>query len=71
VNVCPFQGSRTIRTEEAVLITLARFSPLLAKNVEVGEGKSMKTKKEKTENETPAVDFSDGVSEESSDSDSD
>jgi len=69
--VCPFQGSRTIRTEEAVLITLARFSPLLAKNVEVGEGKSMKTKKEKTENETPAVDFSDGVSEESSDSDSD
>ena len=30
VNVCPRQGSRTIRTEEAVLITLARLqAPIL------------------------------------------
>ena len=29
VNVCPYQGSRTIRTEEAVLITLAKYSSLL------------------------------------------
>lgn len=27
VNTCPGQGSRTIRTEEAVLITLARLRP--------------------------------------------
>lgn len=29
VNICPLQGSRTIRTEEAVLIGLAKFNPLL------------------------------------------
>ena len=32
VNVCPFQGSRTIRTEEAVLISLARLSPFVSAN---------------------------------------
>jgi hypothetical protein len=31
LNTCPFQGSRTIRTEEAVLITLATLSPLVAR----------------------------------------
>jgi hypothetical protein len=31
INVCPFQGSRTIRSEEAILITLAKLSPLLAR----------------------------------------
>lgn len=30
VNICPFQGSRTIRTEEAVMIGLSKLSPLLA-----------------------------------------
>jgi predicted SPOUT superfamily RNA methylase MTH1 len=29
VNVCQFQGSRTIRTEEAVLISLSRLRPFL------------------------------------------
>jgi predicted SPOUT superfamily RNA methylase MTH1 len=29
VNICPYQGSRTIRTEEAILITLAKLSPFL------------------------------------------
>jgi methyltransferase len=29
VNICPYQGSRTIRTEEAILITLAKLSPQL------------------------------------------
>ena len=29
INVCKYQGSRTIRTEEAVLISLAKLSPLL------------------------------------------
>lgn len=32
VNICPFQGSRTIRTEEAVLISLARLSPFVSRN---------------------------------------
>jgi len=27
VNICPYQGSRTVRTEEAILMSLARFSP--------------------------------------------
>ena len=39
VNMIPFQGSRTVRTEEAVLISLARLSPFLNKNVDVKEGK--------------------------------
>ena len=30
LNICPNQGTRTIRTEEAVLITLARLSPELS-----------------------------------------
>jgi len=34
VNTCPFQGSRTIRSEEAVLISLARLRPFILKNDE-------------------------------------
>jgi len=30
VNICPFQGSRTIRTEEALLITMTALRPRLA-----------------------------------------
>ncbi|CAM9213912.1 unnamed protein product [Phaeothamnion confervicola] len=33
VNTCPEQGSRTIRTEEAVLLSLARLRPAVARNV--------------------------------------
>lgn len=32
VNTCPGQGSRTIRTEEAVLITLARLRQHVLEN---------------------------------------
>lgn len=32
VNTCPGQGSRTIRTEEAVLITLARMRAHVLRN---------------------------------------
>lgn len=32
LNTCPNQGSRTIRTEEAVTITLARLGPLIARS---------------------------------------
>lgn len=70
VNVCPFQGSRTIRTEEAVLLSLAKFSPLLAANVETPEDGDS-TEDDNNPKDTAAVDFSDdGVSDESSDSDS-
>jgi len=31
LNLCPSQGTRTIRTEEAVLIALATLSPLLGR----------------------------------------
>jgi len=30
LNVCPSQGSRTIRTEEALLVSLARLSPAVS-----------------------------------------
>jgi predicted SPOUT superfamily RNA methylase MTH1 len=33
VNTCPTQGSRTIRTEEAVLISLARLQPAIQRSV--------------------------------------
>ena len=33
VNICPYQGSRTIRSEEAVFIALSRLSPYIAKNM--------------------------------------
>jgi hypothetical protein len=36
VNICPYQGSRTIRSEEAVLIALARLSPFIVKNANPG-----------------------------------
>mmetsp|Transcript_19222 Transcript_19222/g.27041 ORF Transcript_19222/g.27041 Transcript_19222/m.27041 type:complete len:495 (-) Transcript_19222:33-1517(-) len=32
LNTCPYQGSRTIRTEEAVLITLSRLRPHILKS---------------------------------------
>ena len=34
INICPYQGSRTIRSEEAVLIALAKLSPFLAKSAQ-------------------------------------
>ena len=59
LNTCPFQGSRTIRTEEAVLISLATISPALAK--------SARTEK-KVVDESQCINFSDeSPSDESSD----
>lgn len=59
LNTCPFQGSRTIRTEEAVLISLASLSVPLAK--------SSRNAELVKEEETPEIEFSDdGVSDESS-----
>lgn len=62
LNTCPFQGSRTIRTEEAVLISLSQLSRALAASARVKE-----INEEKLD-----VEFSDGSpSEESSSGDSD
>ncbi len=36
VNICPYQGIRTIRSKEAVFIALARLSPFIAKNANLG-----------------------------------
>jgi predicted SPOUT superfamily RNA methylase MTH1 len=69
VNICPYQGSRTIRTEEAVIITLARFGPLLFPTVSAKEEKRRNKKKQLQQQKldiTP-VEFTDeSVSEESS-----
>lgn len=62
VNICPYQGSRTIRTEEAVWIALAKYSPLLAKANEV------KSQQKVVAVVAPA-EFSDEPSDESSEED--
>lgn len=79
VNICQYQGSRTIRTEEAVLITLAKMSPLLiveSSSVEPsskGKGAAYNGEDGESLQEagTKPVEFSDAPSEESSESDSD
>jgi predicted SPOUT superfamily RNA methylase MTH1 len=70
VNVCPYQGSRTIRSEEALFITLARLSPYIARNVLLGTTIQSKKggKKGQPVTKTEDIEFSDeAVSEESSD----
>ena len=75
----PYQGSRTIRTEEAVLITLARFSSVLfpsaSKSTASATGKKLTAPEEgkrPTPDNTPVAFTDDSVSDESSsDDDSD
>ena len=72
VNTCPFQGSRTIRTEEAVLLSLARLRPhFLQNNESPGALELIKhdTSNEKKEvKEVDPIEFSDeSPSDESSD----
>ena len=70
VNIAPYQGSRTIRTEEAVFITLSRLSPYIAKNGLGSAEEKNSQSKHKTVVKTDDVEFSDeAVSEESSDDD--
>jgi hypothetical protein len=60
VNICPYQGSRTIRSEEAVLIGLAKFSPLLAAASASSGKKGGGTKNsQKVTVETPKIEFTD------------
>jgi methyltransferase len=40
INICPYQGSRTIRTEEAVSIALAKLSPYLLKAAQTKQSKA-------------------------------
>jgi hypothetical protein len=62
LNTCPFQGSRTIRTEEAVLISLAAICPALAK--------SARSEEKVAEEPEEDIEFSDeSPSDESSDED--
>mmetsp|Transcript_16539 Transcript_16539/g.18372 ORF Transcript_16539/g.18372 Transcript_16539/m.18372 type:complete len:500 (+) Transcript_16539:127-1626(+) len=65
INICPFQGSRTIRTEEAVLIGLARLAPTITEAVsEIHKKKNIDSKKEEV------LEFSDkDVSDEDDDGD--
>ena len=72
VNICKFQGSRTIRTEEAVLITLAKMSPLLAETkLKVKESKDEENDEfqgKDSDSVPKPIEFSDAPSEESSES---
>lgn len=63
VNTCPFQGSRTVRTEEAVMISLARLRPFIAENTESKDAHKPKKTKAPIE-----VEFSDDASSEESSS---
>jgi methyltransferase len=79
INICPYQGSRTIRSEEAVLIALAKLSPLLTKSAQsssslIGNpsnstngGESLQAKKDTLSDKVPFDD--EQLSEESSDED--
>jgi predicted SPOUT superfamily RNA methylase MTH1 len=69
VNIAPYQGSRTIRTEEAVFITLSRLSPYIAKNgLASAETEKASPIKQKAVVKTDDVEFSDeALSDESSD----
>jgi hypothetical protein len=65
VNICPYQGSRTIRSEEAVFIALTRLSPFIAKNA--NPGTQSKGGKKGPVAKTGDVEFSDkAVSDENS-----
>jgi hypothetical protein len=57
VNICPYQDSRTIRSKEAVFITLAMLSPFIAKNA--NQGTQSKGGKKGPMAKTEDVEFSD------------
>ena len=71
INVCPYQGSRTIRSEEAVLITLARLRPLLFPIFTEEEKRNMEkmpTIETAASSSVPEIDFSDENPSDESDS---
>jgi hypothetical protein len=80
INICPYQGSRTIRSEEAILIALAKLSPLLTKSAQTSSSSkdnpnnstnvrdSSQADKDQTSDKLPFDD--EQLSDESSDEDS-
>ncbi len=71
VNICPFQASRTIRSEEAVLITLAKLSPKLSASAK-NQAELSDEEEEEEPDEVVPMKFSDNeLSEESSEDDDD
>jgi hypothetical protein len=76
LNTCPFQGSRTIRTEEAVMISLAKINPFLIQSsynkAEEFEDQGGLQEDEDFSDESPSDESSEeDSSDESSDSESD
>lgn len=71
LNTCPFQGSRTIRTEEAVMISLAKMYPFLIKSSHDKAIVSQQFQQEEFSDESPSDESSEDEeqSEESSSSD--
>ena len=62
LNICEYQGSRTIRTEEAVLICLSRLCPFLFPCHHVGERSNHQSLTTSMPGGQPtvSVEFSDG-----------
>jgi predicted SPOUT superfamily RNA methylase MTH1 len=72
LNICPYQGSRTIRTEEAVMISLAKLSPFLIQSARDKPLEEEDSSSSEGEEHIEQVEFSDASpSEESSDEESD
>lgn len=68
INICPYQGSRTIRTEEAVSIALAKLSPYLLKSAQTKQCKG-NFPSDSMENAALALPDEEELSDESSDED--
>jgi len=71
INVCPYQGSRTIRSEEAVLVTLARLRPFLFPIFTEEEKRNMEnmpTRETSSSSSVPDIKFSDEDPSDESDS---
>ena len=69
LNTCPFQGSRTIRTEEAIIISLSRLNPFLI-SAQAGGTKASSTitvAELDKKRVLPEIEFNDDVSSEESD----
>ena len=67
VNTCPYQGSRTIRTEEAIWLSLPRLRPhLFPVSNGGGGGTSSEIRRSKTAMKVEQVVFSDSAPSEGS-----
>ena len=69
INICPYQGSRTIRTEEAISIALAKLSPFLQKAAQTKQSKKGPSNSSTIESAALTLPGEEALSEESSDED--